>query len=82
MGQRNGSISIYLEPEVTQTWNFEGMENSKIGSDIKSKYQVKYAATPLSSWISVTFNTLDYQINVGLRLSNFETFSQGYALIR
>ena len=26
--------------------------------------------------------TLDYQINVGLRLLNFESFSQGYALIR
>ena len=28
------------------------------------------------------FGTLDYQINVGLRLLIFELFSQGYVLIR
>ena len=37
MGQKNGCISLYLEPEDVKTWNFEGMDNFVIGSEIKSK---------------------------------------------
>ena len=36
ISQKNGYISIYLEPEVVQTWIFEGMDDYMIGSEIKS----------------------------------------------
>ena len=37
IGQKNGYVSIYLEPEVVETWNFERMDNFTIGFEIKSK---------------------------------------------
>ena len=37
ISQKNGYISIYLEPEFVRTWIFEGMDDYMIGSEIESK---------------------------------------------
>ena len=37
IGQKNGYVSIYLEPEVVQTWTFQGMDDYMIEYEIKSK---------------------------------------------